>query len=29
MDKEYVGDLLEVIKVFYVGEILVLKGSLK
>ena len=28
-DKEHVGDLLEVIKVFHVGEILVSKGSLK
>ena len=29
MDKEHVGDLLEVTKVFHVGEILVSKGSLK
>ena len=29
MDKEHVGDLLEVVKAFYVGEILVSKGSLK
>ena len=29
MDKEHVGDLLEVIKAFHVGEILVSKGSLK
>ena len=29
MDKEHVGDLLEVSKVFHVGEILVSKGSLK
>ena len=28
-DKEHVGDLLEVTKVFHVGEILVSKGSLK
>lgn len=28
-DKEHVGDLLEVIKAFHVGEILVSKGSLK
>ena len=28
-DKEHVGDLLEVIKAFHVGEILVFKGSLK
>lgn len=28
-DKEHVGDLLEVAKAFYVGEILVSKGSLK
>ena len=29
MDKEHVGDLLEVTKAFHVGEILVSKGSLK
>ena len=29
MDKEHFGDLLEVTKVFHVGEILVSKGSLK
>lgn len=29
MDKEHVGDLLEVTKAFHVGEILVPKGSLK
>ncbi|WP_000942379.1 DNA internalization-related competence protein ComEC/Rec2 [Streptococcus sp. SK643] len=28
-DKEHIGDLLEVIKAFHVGEILVSKGSLK
>ena len=28
-DKEHVGDLLEVVKAFHVGEILVSKGSLK
>ena len=28
-DKEHVGDFLEVIKAFHVGEILVSKGSLK